>query len=115
MNVYEATAMSTVCSTYEPTVKDLSDYMMMEINDMLHGKKINENKHRGPSRMELWLKIAMELIQDTEVIKTIEKMNKTRSRQWMDDCLLCKERGMTIIELIQISKELKRNDIGDIG
>ena len=111
MDASEPTTMTTVCDTYVPTVKDLNDYMMMEINDMLHGETINEYKHRGPSNMEIWLKIAMELIKDVEVINTIEKMNKTRSRQWMDDLLLCKDRSMMITKLIEISKELKRNDI----
>ena len=110
----ESTAMaaSTAYDTYEPTVRDLDAYTMTRLNNILHGARRNDYIHDcGPSKMELWKKMATELIRDTDIINTIEKMNMTRSRQWIDDVFLCKERRITITRVIEISKELKRNDI----
>lgn len=94
----------------EPTVKSLDPHCIDLLNTLLHGKTRKDYIYNGPSKMELWKKIAIELIFDEDVINTIEKMDITRSRDWLNH-ISSHKKNISICKLIEISEEVRRIDV----
>lgn len=113
MAVYEPTVMMTFSNTYEPTVKDLDHLHIESINTVLHGEGRRDCGYCGPSKMQLWKKIATELIPDIDVINTMERMDITPCEDWLQD--ICFRSGdISICRLIEISTNLERNDVKEM-
>ena len=97
--------------TYEPTVKDLCFLHIEYLNSILHGNTQEDYIHCGPSKMQLWKRIAEELIKDYRLINYIEKLDRTPCEVWLDHICMQARHTITISRIIEISEQLRRNDI----
>ena len=108
--IVESMSKLNISDPYEPTVKDLDLLHIESLNAVLHGTTRKDYIHYGPSKLPLWKKIATELITDKDVLNSMEKMDIRPCEYWLYD-ISSRSRNISICQLIEISGELRRNDV----
>ena len=88
-----------------PTLGELDHDSIVKISSAL------ENGHKiGLSGMKVWECIAVDLIHDKDVLITLNKMDKSPFRKWLD-VICAKHWGVTIYQLIEASIKLEQVNV----